>query len=130
MRRAAFLCGFFLFFTAMSVAAPPERIPIILDTDIGTDVDDAFALALILRSPELDLLAVTTVAGDTQARARLAAKMLWEAGRPKFSSPCGFRKDGGHGRHTGAAVTGLTLARVTRITGTQAGKGSEKSRKG
>jgi inosine-uridine nucleoside N-ribohydrolase len=71
-----------LFFTAMNAATPPEKIPIILDTDIGTDVDDAFALALILRSPELGLLGVTTVSGDTQARARLAAKMLWEAGRP------------------------------------------------
>ena len=62
-------------------AAPAPRIPILLDTDIGTDIDDAFAVALILRSPELDLLGVTTVSGDTQARARLAAKMLWEAGR-------------------------------------------------
>jgi purine nucleosidase len=63
-----------------SPAAEPQ-IPILLDTDIGTDIDDAFALALILQSPELDLVAVTTVSGDTQARARLAAKMLWEAGR-------------------------------------------------
>lgn len=62
-------------------AAVPKPIPIVLDTDIGTDIDDAFALALILRSPELDLRAVTTVTGDTQARARLAAKMLWVAGR-------------------------------------------------
>jgi len=66
----------------MSTAAPPEKIPIILDTDIGTDVDDAFALALILHSPELELVGITTVSGDTQARARLAAKMLWEAGTP------------------------------------------------
>ena len=70
-----------LFFCLQGVLAAPQKIPIILDTDIGTDVDDAFALALILKSPELDLLAVTTVAGDTQARARLAAKMLREAGR-------------------------------------------------
>ena len=70
-----------LFFCLENVFAAPQKIPIILDTDIGTDVDDAFALALILQSPALDLLAVTTVAGDTQARARLAAKMLREAGR-------------------------------------------------
>ena len=56
------------------------RAPVILDTDIGTDIDDAFALALVINSPELELLGVTTVAGDTQARARLAAKLLWEAG--------------------------------------------------
>ncbi len=60
--------------------AASSKISIILDTDIGTDIDDAFALALIVNSPELDLLGVTTVSGDTQARARLAAKMLWEAG--------------------------------------------------
>ncbi len=37
-------------------------------------------MALIARSPELELLGVTTVSGDTHARARLAAKLLWEAG--------------------------------------------------
>jgi inosine-uridine nucleoside N-ribohydrolase len=59
---------------------PLPKTLIFLDTDIGTDIDDAFALALIINSPELDLQGVTTVSGDTQARARLAAKMLWEAG--------------------------------------------------
>ena len=62
-------------------AAPLRPIPIVLDTDIGSDIDDAFALALIFNSPELDLRAVTTASGDTQARARLAAKMLWVANR-------------------------------------------------
>lgn len=56
-------------------------LPVLLDTDIGTDIDDAFALALILCSRELKLLGVTTVSGDTRARARLAGKMLWVAGR-------------------------------------------------
>jgi purine nucleosidase len=56
-------------------------IPILVDTDIGTDIDDAFALALVLKSPELNLLGVTTVSGDTQARARLAAKLLSTSGR-------------------------------------------------
>jgi inosine-uridine nucleoside N-ribohydrolase len=67
-------------FAVTSLPAAPSQMPIILDTDIGTDIDDAFALALIINSPELELLGVTTVAGDTQARARLAAKLLWEAG--------------------------------------------------
>src|SRR5271169_454941 len=58
----------------------PAKIPVILDTDIGTDIDDAFALALIINSPEFELLGVTTVSGDTTARARIAAKMLWDAG--------------------------------------------------
>ena len=72
----------------------PSKIPVILDTDIGTDIDDAFALALILASPELDLVGVTTVSGDTQARARLAGKLLWEAGEawrnvPVYAGPPG-----------------------------------------
>lgn len=62
-----------------SLVADP--IPVLLDTDIGTDIDDAYALAQVLRSPELELLGVTTVAGDTVARARLAAKLLAVAGR-------------------------------------------------
>ncbi len=64
-------------------AAPQSTgtIPILLDTDIGSDIDDAFALALILKSPEFDLLGVTTVSGDAEARARLAAKLLEDAGR-------------------------------------------------
>jgi inosine-uridine nucleoside N-ribohydrolase len=56
-----------------------SKVPIILDTDMGSDIDDAFTLALIINSPELEL-GVTTVSGDTQARARLAARLLWEAG--------------------------------------------------
>lgn len=72
---------YFLIGATIARPAPQPKIPILLDTDIGSDIDDAFAVALILRSPELDLLGVTTVSGDTQARARLAAKMLWEAGR-------------------------------------------------
>lgn len=53
----------------------------ILDTDIGTDVDDALALAFALRHPDLDLRAVTTVSGDTQRRALIAKKLLRLAGR-------------------------------------------------
>jgi inosine-uridine nucleoside N-ribohydrolase len=64
----------------LGAATPAKKIPILLDTDIGTDIDDAFALALVLKSPEFELLGVTTVSGDTHARARLAAKLLWEGG--------------------------------------------------
>jgi inosine-uridine nucleoside N-ribohydrolase len=60
-------------------AAAPEKV--IIDTDIGDDIDDAFAIALALRSPELQILGVTTTFGDTQTRARLADRLLTEAGR-------------------------------------------------
>ena len=56
-------------------------IPVILDTDIGTDIDDTWALAMLLNSPELQLRAVVTSHGDTRYRALLAAKMLATAGR-------------------------------------------------
>jgi inosine-uridine nucleoside N-ribohydrolase len=49
---------------------------IVLDTDIGTDPDDCLALALILASPELELVALTTVYGDVALRARIALKLL------------------------------------------------------
>ena len=53
---------------------------IILDTDIGTDVDDAMALALTVASPELELIGVTTVHGDAPLRARIARRLLELAG--------------------------------------------------
>lgn len=49
---------------------------VLLDTDLGTDVDDCLALALILASPEVKLAAVTTVYGDVQLRGRMVLKLL------------------------------------------------------
>jgi inosine-uridine nucleoside N-ribohydrolase len=57
------------------------RHRIIFDTDIGTDIDDAYALALILASPELDLVGVTIANNRTDQRAKLALRMLYEVGR-------------------------------------------------
>ena len=58
-----------------------KSIPVILDTDIGGDIDDIWALALLLRCPELDLRLVVSATGDTEYRARLIARMLHIAGR-------------------------------------------------
>jgi inosine-uridine nucleoside N-ribohydrolase len=62
-------------------AAPAERELVILDTDIGTGIDDGFALALILGSTELELRGITTVSGNTQQRALLACRFLTMTGR-------------------------------------------------
>ena len=59
-----------------AVQHPMKAQLAILDTDIGDDIDDAFALALALRSPELRLLGITTAYGDTELRARLADRYL------------------------------------------------------
>jgi inosine-uridine nucleoside N-ribohydrolase len=66
---------------SVGLSAESERIPILLDTDIGDEVDDAFALALVLTSPEFDLRGVTTVAGPANARATLACRLLDAVGR-------------------------------------------------
>jgi inosine-uridine nucleoside N-ribohydrolase len=60
-------------------SAEPQLV--ILDTDIGDDIDDAFALALALHSPELQILGVTTTFGDTELRARLVERYLAAVGR-------------------------------------------------
>ena len=62
---------------------------IILDTDIGTDVDDILALTLALNSPELNLLAVTTAYGDTRLRAKLTHQVLTLAGAPPIPVAAG-----------------------------------------
>lgn len=49
---------------------------ILLDTDIGDDIDDAYALALALLDPAIELVGITTVWGDTSARARMARHLL------------------------------------------------------
>jgi len=55
-----------------------ERL--IIDTDIGTYYDDAFAVLFAVQSPEVKVEAVTTVYGDVDLRARIACKILEVAG--------------------------------------------------
>jgi purine nucleosidase len=55
--------------------------PVIFDTDIGTDVDDILALVLLAKAPELKLLGVTTVYGDTAFRAKIAKATTHLLGR-------------------------------------------------
>ncbi len=62
--------------TPIADQSGPQKHAVLIDTDIGDDIDDALALALALRSPEIALCAVTTVFGDTQRRAQLAAHLL------------------------------------------------------
>lgn len=54
---------------------------ILLDTDIGSDIDDAVCLAYLLAQPECDLLGITTVTGEPLLRARLASALCHAAGR-------------------------------------------------
>lgn len=81
---ALLLCSDETRFTfAQTAARGSESRPqlAIIDTDIGDDIDDAFALALALRSPELRIIGITTAYGDTELRARLVDRYLAAVGR-------------------------------------------------
>jgi purine nucleosidase len=84
IRVAAWILSFTLIVTAAvrgqsQSTDSPEKV--IIDTDIGDDVDDAFAVALALRSPELQILGFSTVFGDTEVRVKLLDRLLGEGGR-------------------------------------------------
>lgn len=80
LRRAAL--SSVLLFTALCAshasAAPAHKV--IVDMDIGDDIDDAFALALLLQSPEIEIVGITTAWGDTALRGRLLERLLRETG--------------------------------------------------
>ena len=69
------------------------KTPVVLDTDIGDDIDDTWALALLLRSPEFDVKLVTTTCGKAEYRAKIIARLLTVAGRSDI--PIGLG-EGGH----------------------------------
>jgi len=66
---------------------------IILDTDLGDDIDDIYALALLATRPDVELLGVTTAWGETHERAELAAKFLKLIGRSDVPVYAGRRGD-------------------------------------
>jgi inosine-uridine nucleoside N-ribohydrolase len=64
-----------------------------VDTDIGDDIDDAFALGLILRSPELRVVGISTAFGDTETRARLVNRFLAATGDAAIPGFAGVRTE-------------------------------------
>jgi inosine-uridine nucleoside N-ribohydrolase len=87
---------------------------VLIDTDIGDDIDDAFGLALALRLPQLRVRGVTTVAGPVQGRARLAQRILAAAGCPDVPVAPGssVMSDGrpGSGRFSQQPLVGIEHA--------------------
>jgi len=73
---------------AAAKPAPVQKV--IIDTDIGDDIDDAFALALALRSPELQILGITTTFGDTAERAKLVDRFLAATGEANIPVAAGI----------------------------------------
>jgi purine nucleosidase len=58
-----------------------ERAPVLIDTDIGTEIDDTFALGLAIGSYELDVRGITTVGDSTQHKGMMACRFLTVTGR-------------------------------------------------
>ena len=72
--------------------ANDDKIPVLFDTDIGSDIDDAVALAYLLTQPRCDLLGVTTVTGEPTVRARLADAVCQAFGRKEVPIHSGAGK--------------------------------------
>jgi purine nucleosidase len=75
---------------AHAATAQPRPAKIIIDTDVGDDVDDAFAIDLALASPEFEILGITTAWGDTASRAQMVDRMLCETGRKGIAVNAGI----------------------------------------
>jgi purine nucleosidase len=89
---------FTVFALTTGLLSGQSRTKILLDTDIGTDIDDAWALAFVALSPELDTVAVTITDADTAARAKVACKLLQRAGRTDIPVAVGRRTPTPNGR--------------------------------
>jgi inosine-uridine nucleoside N-ribohydrolase len=92
MRKTFSLFMSLLFVVGLAHSAVSQTVAskVIFDTDIGDDIDDAYALGFLLRSPEIKVLGVTTAFGDTHLRARLATRFLNAVGHgdvPVYEGP-------------------------------------------
>ena len=79
MRKVLFLFIGVLFIGSSVAAGTKQKV--ILDFDLAGDIDDAFALALVLTSPEFEVLGITLDHGLTEERAKVLCKILYETGR-------------------------------------------------
>jgi inosine-uridine nucleoside N-ribohydrolase len=76
----SFITALLLVHFIASVLQSEPRQKIIFDCDLGGDIDDAFAVALVLTSPEFEVLGLVMDHGNTPKRARIACRMLYECG--------------------------------------------------
>jgi purine nucleosidase len=95
---AAALAAVSLLSTQRAVFAQAEPQKVIFDTDIGDDVDDVYALALLGSFPNVKILGVTTAFGQTKERAQVAAKFLKVMGRGDIPVYAGRRGEAKIGR--------------------------------
>ncbi len=102
------------FISMLAVTCPatggPVPKPVILDTDICDDIDDTWALALMLQSPELAPKLITTAVGNTEAKAKVVAKFLHRVDRTDIPVGIGIKQhDGMHRQAAWAADYDLSF---------------------
>lgn len=73
-----------------------QKQKVIYDTDLGGDIDDAYAMALLLTSPEIELLGIVTDHGNTSKAAQIACRMLYETGLEKIPVVVGRKTGDGY----------------------------------
>lgn len=87
-----------LFAPLQAVAQPPAPAPpqqlVLIDTDIGDDIDDVFAIGLALSSPELEIIGISSAFSDTELKARLLDRLLCETGRSDIPVAVGIPTPG------------------------------------
>jgi inosine-uridine nucleoside N-ribohydrolase len=102
--------------TAATTRAMHRRIPVILDTDIGDDIDDTWALVMLLKSPQFDVKLITTTNGQQEYRARLIAKLLTTSDRADV--PIGLGAGESRGGGAGKQEPWVADFRLTDYRGT------------
>src|SRR5437588_12164672 len=128
MRRMFFRCVLFLVLGLAAVCGWAQE-KVIIDTDIGDDVDDAFALALGVKSPELQVLGISTAFGETDVRAKIVDRFLAEVGKsdiPVFvGKPAGktpmsqriYGEEGHFAKRSHADATDFLLQEIKKYPG-------------
>ncbi len=105
MKTILRLTGLFIL-VQLCIAAPPDRPQkVIFDCDLAGDVDDAFAVSLLLSSPEFEVLGLVLDHGNTSKRAQVAGRLLYELGlEEKIPIVVGRPTPGIVGEETGIAA--------------------------
>ena len=96
MQAAAMLTSvcitLFLFYSCARARPQPQQ-PVVIDTDIGSDIDDSFAIVFAAQLSHLDVKLVVTCTDDTTARAKIVGQLLTLAGRDDIPIGIGVKND-------------------------------------
>jgi inosine-uridine nucleoside N-ribohydrolase len=93
---------FFYFYFILLIFGKNKKIPIIIDTDIGTDIDDTWAISYLLQISEIEIKLILTESHNTLARTKVLAKFLHLIGREDIAIGIGYQQDNLTGPEYGA----------------------------